>query len=60
MDVAEMKALDALTAGNKYSDEVFAAIATPYTNYLKAAQQLRQLPQGEVYAPFAFLPGGQK
>ncbi len=60
MDVAQLKAIDALLFGNQYSDETFEKILPHYQLYVEAQAKLRALPLGEVQSALVMLAGGKR
>ncbi len=60
MDVATLKAVDALLRNNSYDDATFKKILPHYQEYLEAREKLRELALGEVQAAQVMLAGGKR
>ena len=60
MDVAILKAVDALLKNNAYDDATFEKILPHYLEYLEARAKLQTLPLGEVQTAQVMLTGGKR
>ncbi len=60
MDLATLKALDALLKGSNYDDATFEQILAQYQEHLDAREKLRRLPLGEVQTAQVMLAGGER
>ncbi len=58
MDLAALKQIDALTAGNRYDDATFEKILPNFQAYLEAREKLRALPLGDIKSAMVMLAGG--
>lgn len=57
MDMATLKAIDALLKNSDYDDATFEKILPHYQGYLEAREKLRELPLGEVQSAQVMLAG---
>ena len=60
MDLATLKAIDALLKNNDYDDATFEQVLTHYRQYLEAREKLLELPLGEVQTAQVMLAGGER
>ena len=60
MDVAILKAIDALLKNNAYDDATLEKILPHYLEHLEARAKLQALPLGEVQTAQVMLAGGQR
>lgn len=60
MNIEQLRALDAATAGNDYPDDVLERLLPHVEEYFRLAGELRRLPLAEVPNALVMTAGGRK